>query len=293
MSSRAPPDPDARGAALRQAYIAACDGELAALKPGNVHSHAAGHGMLVEDFRVSARVSAAPLTAPGSSVGRRILAAVTATRAAVGCNTNLGIVLLAAPLLAAAEGAGPAGLRAALAEILARLSVADAVDAYEAIRLAAPAGLGRVAEQDAASVPTLALRQAMALAAERDSIARQYATGYATVFDVGVARLRAQHAAAVDPRWATSHLYMNFLATVPDSHILRKHGAGAAEAVRAEAAALAAALAHAAPDGRRAALVAFDRRLKRRGLNPGSSADLTVASLLALACENILGDQQQ
>ncbi|MGO8916335.1 MAG: triphosphoribosyl-dephospho-CoA synthase [Stellaceae bacterium] len=293
MPSPVSADPGARRAALRQAYIEACHGELEALKPGNVHIHEAGHGMSVEDFRVSARVSAAPLTAPGSSVGRRILEAVAATRDAVGCNTNLGIVLLAAPLLAAAESAAPQGLRAALGNILARLTVADAVAAYEAIRLAAPAGLGRVAEQDAAATPTLDLRQAMVLAAERDSIARQYATEYATVFDVGVARLRAQHAGGADLGWAASHVYMNFLATVRDSHILRKHGVDAAEAVRAEAAALVEALAHAAPDRRRAALLAFDRRLKRRGLNPGSSADLTVASLLALACENILCDQQQ
>ncbi len=291
MSSTVSADPGARRAALRRAYIEACYGELEALKPGNVHVHAAGHGMSVEDFRMSARVSAAPLTAPGSSVGGRILEAVLATREAVGCNTNLGIVLLAAPLLAAAENAAPSGLHAALADILARLTVADAVAAYEAIRLAAPAGLGRIAEQDAAATPTIDLRQAMALAAERDSIARQYATGYASVFDIGVVGLRGAHAGDADPKWAASHVYMSFLAAFPDSHILRKHGIAAAEAVRAEAAALAPALAHAAPEGRRVALIEFDRSLKRRGLNPGSSADLTVASLLALACENILSSQ--
>jgi triphosphoribosyl-dephospho-CoA synthase len=293
MSSAAAADPGARRAALRRAYIAACRGELEALKPGNVHIHEAGHGMSVEDFRVSAKVSAAPLTAPGNAVGRRILEAVAATRAAVGCNTNLGIVLLAAPLVAAAESVAQCGLRASLADVLARLTVADAVAAYEAIRLAAPAGLGRVAEQDAAAAPTIDLRQAMALAAGRDSIARQYATDYADVFDIGVAGLRAQYAADADPEWATSHVYMKFLAAFPDSHIRRKHGIGAAEAVRAEAAMLAAELAHAPPDGRGPALIAFDRSLKRRGLNPGSSADLTVASLLALACENILSSQRK
>ena len=289
MSSPGSADPGGPAAALRQAYLAACLAELDALKPGNVHIHAAGHGMSVEDFRVSARVSAPPLAARGSPVGRRILEAVAATRAAVGCNTNLGIVLLAAPLLAAAESAGPGGLRASLARVLASLTVADAVAAYEAIRLAAPAGLGRAADQDAAAAPTIDLRRAMAMAAERDSIARQYATDYADIFAIGVARLRAEEAAGTAPEWAASHVYLDFLATLPDSHLRRKHGDGAAEAVRAEAAALAAALAHAAGDGRRAALLDFDRSLKQRGFNPGSSADLSVASLLALACENILG----
>lgn len=289
MSSPASADPGRLGAALRQAYRAACLAELDAVKPGNVHRHAAGHGMSVEDFRASTRVSAAALTAPGAAVGRRILEAVTATRAAVGCNTNLGIVLLAAPLLAAAESAEPGGLRPALSTVLERLGVADAIAAYEAIRLAAPAGLGRVAEQDAAAAPTIDLRRAMALAAGRDSIARQYATDYADVFDIGVARLRAEAARGTEAEWATSHVYMDFLAAFPDSHIRRKHGEDAAETVRAEASALAAALASIGGDARRRALLDFDLSLKRRGFNPGSSADLSVASLLAFACENILG----
>src|SRR5690242_14660894 len=92
-----------RSKALSAAYIAACELELRALKPGNVHDFAAGHGMTVDDFAASAEVSAGPLCRPGASVGERILGAIRATRERVGCNTNLGIVLLAAPLVAAAE----------------------------------------------------------------------------------------------------------------------------------------------------------------------------------------------
>ena len=288
MSSPAPPDRSTLSAALSAAYVEACLGELAALKPGNVHVHAEGHGMSVADFERSARVSAAPLTAPGSPVGQRILDAVRATRAAVGCNTNLGIVLLAAPLLAAAEDALPGGLRQAVAGVLAQLTVADAVAAYEAIRIASPAGLGQVAEQDAAAVPTVDLRRAMALAAERDLIAREYATDFAAVFDLGVARLAVEHARGTAPEWATSHVYMDFLGAFADTHIARKYGNDAAAMVRAEASAVTASLAHATLDGRRETLLAFDQSLKRRGFNPGSAADLTVASLLACACQNIL-----
>ena len=290
MSSPGSDDRD-RIAALRQAYVDACLDELAALKPGNVHRHAAGHGMSVEDFRVSARVSAMPLAVAGSSVGSRILGAVRATQEAVGCNTNLGIVLLAAPLLAAAEAAPADGLRPSLARVLAGLTIADAAAAYEAIRLASPAGLGRVAEQDAAADPSIDLRGAMALAAERDLIARQYVTDYAAVFDIGVARLGIETARGTAREWAISHVHMDFLAAFPDSHIARKHGAEAAETVRAEAAAVVATLAHSDENGQHAALLELDRSLKERGFNPGTTADLTVASLLAFACENILGRQ--
>lgn len=282
MCSAASPEA-ARAAALARVYVDACLLELRALKPGNVHRHAAGHGMTVKDFERSARVSAAPLAAPARPVGERIRNAIAATRDAVGCNTNLGIVLLAAPLMAAAEGAARGRLRDALEATLAELTVADAAAAYEAIRIAAPAGLGRSAEQDVAAPPSVDLRQAMRLAAERDRIARQYADGYRDVYEIGVARLRAARGAGVPEERATTLTYMNFLAAFPDSHLLRKHGAAVAEEVRSKAAALVA-----AGDYGDAALLAFDGRLKKEGLNPGTSADLTVASLLALACEDML-----
>ena len=60
MSS--PVSPEAgRRAALRRAYLEACALELRALKPGNVHVHAAGHGMTAADFERSAAASVEPL----------------------------------------------------------------------------------------------------------------------------------------------------------------------------------------------------------------------------------------
>ncbi len=278
-----------RSAKLQHAYAEACLAELRALKPGNVHLGSEGHGMTVAQFETSARVSAPPLCARSRPVGVRIRDAIAATRAAVGCNTNLGIVLLAAPLIAATQRADPGGLRKELVATLASLSVADAAAAYEAIRLAEPAGLGRVAEQDVAAPPTMGLRQVMVLAAERDLIARQYANGYRDVFAIGVQRVVAARREGHAAEWGATLAYMAFLAAFPDSHVARKFGAAAAESVRAEAASLAAELKH-GPEHKRltTALIRFDDRLKASGLNPGSSADLTVASLLALACEDML-----
>ena len=88
---------------IRGAYEKACRLEIEALKPGNVHVFGDGHRMTAEQFLTSARVSAMPLSNPGLAIGRRILEAVHATRSAVGTNTNLGIVLLCAPLMRAAE----------------------------------------------------------------------------------------------------------------------------------------------------------------------------------------------
>lgn len=276
MSSR-PEEP--RTTALRHAFVRACRAELEALKPGNVHVHGGGHGMTVADFLASADAAAAPLCEAGRPVGARIRAAVEASWTAVPLNTNLGIVLLAAPLLAAAgSGAGP--LRPRLATVLRHLTVADAVDAFAAIRRASPGGLGRSDRQDVGTEPTVTLLEAMRLAEDRDQIARQYATDYADIFVIGVARILAGRRSGQSPTWTTTLVFLDFLAGFPDSHIARKLGAPTAEEVRAEAEHLRGML----PDTEDAAfpaLLAFDRDLKKRGLNPGSSADLTVASLLA------------
>ncbi|MCC7049011.1 MAG: triphosphoribosyl-dephospho-CoA synthase [Alphaproteobacteria bacterium] len=268
--------------AVACAFVWACETELQALKPGNVHVHATNPRLSVAQFRRSARVAAPHIARGGSSVGRRILGAITATRAAVGTNTNLGIVLLAAPLCHAALAARGRPLRAALSATLAALTVGDARLAFRAIALAEPAGLGRRSAQDVRRPPTATLAEAMRLAAGRDRVARQYAATYADVLRTGVPALEQARAEGLSAPQATGRLYMTFLRRFSDSHLRRKFGPGAAAAVRREAKAL--------PDTR-AALLRFDRSLKRRGLNPGTTADLAVASLLAWRLVSIVGGE--
>lgn len=264
--------------AVAAAFRAACEAELAALKPGNVHAWAPGHGMTVEDFRRSAAAAAPAIADPGLGVGAKILAAVEATRAACGQNTNLGILLLAAPLAAAAQSGRSLGA------VLAGLSVEDAVLAYRAIRLAAPGGLGRSDRHDVAQEPRVTLLEAMRAAADRDRIAFQYATGYADVLGLGIPRLRAARARGWPESWAVTAVYLTFLARFPDTHVARKRGAAAAEEVRRRAAELEGTLVAAAdPRELEPALQAFDAELKEGGLNPGTSADLTVATHIAAA----------
>ena len=272
--------------AVAAAFLAACRAELAALKPGNVHRHAEGHGMTVAQFEASAVAAAPAIAAAGRTVGRRILGAVEATRDAVGTNTNLGIVLLAAPLAQAALAPGGAGLRARLERVLAALDRDDAELAFQGIRLAAPGGLGASARHDVREPARVPLLEAMAEAAGRDLIARQYASGFAEVWDPGIAELRRARAAWSDPHWPVTAVYLGFLAGFPDSHVARKHGMAVAERVRRQARPLQRSLTAAAdPAALAPELLAFDSALKAEGLNPGTSADLTVATLLAAALE--------
>ncbi len=269
---------------VARAYLAACRIELHSLKPGNVHVFADGHRMTVADFEASAEASAPVIADPALAVGERIHQAIRRTHSAVGSNTNLGIVLLCAPLAAAAQAADAprtaSDLRDRVRRVLDRLDVADAAQAFAAIRLAAPAGLGDSAEHDVKAPATASLLTAMVAAADRDRIAAQYATGFADVFELGVPRLAAGLTRWGDMSWAVTSAYLGLLAGFVDSHILRKHGAACAERVRRAAAPLdAELLTEADPTRMSTALMALDASLKAQGINPGTSADLTVASL--------------
>jgi len=272
---------------IAAAFRAACRDELDAPKPGNVHVFAAGHGMTAVDFARSADAAAGPLSHSGMRVGTRIASAVEATFAAVGANTNLGILLLCAPLAAAADPP-PHDLRAALDAVLAALDIDDANLAFRAIARAAPAGLGRAERHDVFLPATVTLKQAMVEAGDRDRIAHQYASGFDDIFALGEPVLTAALARTPHPRWATLAVYLGFLAEFPDSHIVRKHGAAVADETRRTAATFLRRMPSVEPDGLLADLLAWDAALKHGGINPGTSADLTVATLFAHRLRNIL-----
>lgn len=283
------PDQTELSAQLAVAFKSACLAELEALKPGNVHIFADGHGMVVQDFVRSAEAAASVIAQPELSVGQRILSAMEATWNAVGCNTNLGIVLLGAPLMhAVLQGTKPL-LRERLQETLHGLTVADAELAYRAILLASPAGLGESERYDVHVPPQVTLLDAMREAQQRDRIAWQYANGFADIFDVGAARYRATLQRWGRPAWAATAAYLGFLASFPDTHIVRKYGEAVACGVQEEARLHEQVLlALENPKTYQRDLLKFDADLKARGLNPGTSADLTVASLLMVALENMV-----
>jgi len=264
---------------IANAFTAACRDELDAPKPGNVHVFAPGHGMTAAQFIASANAASGPLCVPHRRVGERIFGAVEATYAAIGLNTNLGIILLCAPLAAAAELEAPV-FRDAVADVLDGLDTGDADRAFAAIVRAAPAGLGRVDRDDVHAPAKVTLKYAMAEAAHRDRVARQYATVFADVFELGLPRYDAALTRWSDPKWGALAVYIAFLATAADSHVVRKHGAAVADDVCRTASKFDAALrsatdpAHLLPE-----LLAWDAALKAENVNPGTSADLTVATL--------------
>ena len=273
---------------IASAFEYACRDELDAPKPGNVHVFANGGRLDVKDFERSAAAAAGPLTAPGQRVGARILGAVDATAVAVETNTNLGIILLCAPLAAAAETFSY-DLRSSLSQALRTLNRDDAELAFKAIVRASPAGLGRAERHDVFAPATGTLREAMAEAADGDRVARQYVTDFADVFELGEPLLEATLARSADKRLATLVTYLGFLVAFPDSHIVRKYGLTVAAQTREQARPLAAMARKASRlEDVLANVLIWDAELKKANVNPGTSADLTVATLFAHRLRSIL-----
>ena len=170
-TSSAPPSPQP-ALSVGQSSTLACLLEISAPKPGNVHRGADFEDAGFVDFAASA-VAIGPVMdlAHDVGVGPTVLAAIKATRTVTSTNTNLGTVLLLAPL-AATGSASPTPQ--SVAAVLGNLNAEDARDVYQAIQLAQAGGLGKVARLDIRDAPPEDLLQAMAAAADRDLIARQY-----------------------------------------------------------------------------------------------------------------------
>ena len=269
------------------AYLEACDLEIRAIKPGNVGDHAPGHEMAAEDFRRSAKVSVAPLVDLSIGVGERIYRAVAATREAVGCNTNLGIVLLAAPLMAAFyQQKRDQTLAESLVQVLKALDDRDAEWLFRAIVLAKPGGLGDAPEGDVNEAPRISILEAMALSEERDFIARQYTRSFTDIFQTAVPLYDSRLSIGDSEEWATAAVFLGLLSQQKDSHVERKFGTACADQVTHEASSVYALLAGPVdPEKVLGPLLDLDREFKARGINPGTTADLTVATLLAARLE--------
>ena len=272
---------------LAELYRQACEIELQAFKPGNVSVYADGHDMTVSDFRISAEVSSAPLCDSTYSLGEKIFYAVKATRDVVGCNTNLGIILLCAPLIQAAASINDGmTLRQALSQVLESTTITDADWVFKAIALAAPGGLGDSDEQDVHNPASVTLTQAMQIAGGKDRIALQYVSAYKDIFDFAVLRYNARLSQWRDKNWAAVFVYAELLSQYPDSHIERKHGNKYTDWVATRMRQFLEEFGGATdPTQSMQALFCLDTEFKSIGVNPGTTADMTVATILSVLIE--------
>ncbi|MCI0359255.1 MAG: triphosphoribosyl-dephospho-CoA synthase [Planctomycetaceae bacterium] len=266
---------------LGQCATLACLLEAAAPKAGNVHRSADFEDLTLFDLLASAVAIASAIdAAPQAGVGRTVLDAITATRAVVSTNTNLGIVLLLAPL-AAVPRSRPLS-SASVRDVLATLTAEDCRLVYTAIRLAMPGGLGKVEEMDIAGEPPADLLFAMRAAADRDLVARQYTDDFRLVLEEALPLLIAGRSSGWSLTDSIIHAHLALLARYEDSLIARKCGSPTAKQVSARAGSV---LATGGPgdEAYYESLADFDFWLRADGhrRNPGTTADLVAAALFA------------
>jgi len=266
---------------LGQCATLACLLEATAPKVGNVHRGADFDDLTFHDF-VSSAVAIGPAfeAAAEGRVGQIVLDAIKATRHVVATNTNLGMVLLFAPLAAVPHGTQLT--TATVGQVLKSLDADDSRNVYAAIRLAKPAAMGQVETMDIAGEAPPDLLAAMRAAADRDLVARQYVEDFQLVLEEAVREILAGSARGWSLTDSIVRTHVSLIANHGDSLINRKCGpdvAGRASTIAKQV------LAAGQPgdEDYYAALADFDFWLRSDGhrRNPGTTADLIAAALFA------------
>jgi triphosphoribosyl-dephospho-CoA synthase len=267
---------------IQECVHRACLLEATAQKPGNVHPGASFEHLAYKDFVASADAIASVLANTRDlGVGKSILESVKATRNVCEHNTNLGIILLLAPLTAVPTDVSlPEGIEA----VLSGLTRDDAEHTYEAIRLAQPRGLGTAGSADVtASSPDGTLAEVMSQAADRDAVAWQYTSNFKTVLHDAVTTLNASSRFEEDWEQAIIYLQLKLIARDGDTDIARKCNSIDAHESKRRAMSVLRAGWPMTMEGR-SRIREFDRWLRAKGSkrNPGTTADLVTAGVFAI-----------
>ena len=166
----------------------------------------------------------------------------------------------------------------------------DAAAVFAAIRRPTPAASARSPSRMSPARPPSVCSRRWRWPRGRDRIAAAYVTDFVDIFEFGL-RVLSQRPRGIgrSTSLAITTLHMAYLAYFPDSHIVRKHGAAVAEAVRGQAHALAPLWQPVAQRNTLPKLLDFDAELKRHNVNPGTTADLVVATVFAASICDALG----
>lgn len=287
----------------------ACLWEATASKPGNVNRHADFADLTLVDFQNSAVMIGQAIeqfiqASPNQqTLGNLILSQVRSTRLLCPSNSNLGISLLFAPLvMGQLRLADPANdcqdLQQATQQVLQLADSADTALMYQAIRLANPGGIKSAPQKDVNDSQPLDHNDTpvsvMSLAADRDSIASEYTTGFDITFNCSMSSLVRFQAAEYPLHWSILGTYIELLSQFPDSLIERKLGRPFAEDVSTRAGRIAkqwnagqlpsfADFQETQLDSIVEQLSELDFYLRADGnrRNPGTTADLIAAGLFA------------
>ena len=266
---------------LKSAYLFSCKKDIELIKPGNVNLLSSHKDTKAQDYLDSAILSSKELFNQNYSLGKRILESVNVTRSQVNVNTNLGIILLCAPVIQSYIDFNNLDLREGIKRTLSTTSIKDTHDLCAAINISSPGGLGDSDMYDTASYPNASIKQIMDYSQEYDRISYQYSHNFSDIFDFIIPKLEFLNQRYESLDISLSLLFIEILAKIPDSHISRKFGDKIAKKTSNNAHDLLKILDREHdPDYLAKALNNLDYEYKKKGINPGTTADLLVASLM-------------
>jgi triphosphoribosyl-dephospho-CoA synthase len=286
--------------------------EVSADKPGNVNLTTGFEGTRYEHFLASAvaatpwfelaaergiAVSKGEISVSSVRIGQIIRNCVWDINAwQHGGNTLLGTVILLSPIAVAA------GMTSTLKEnvfeiqqlrenmkcITESTSAADAVDVYEAIKIAKPSGLGEAPELDVNNSDSInrivkeniTLYQVFKIASAYDRVCSEWISNYPITLEFAYPYLMKQISESKDLNKAIIHTFLKVLAEYPDTFIARKIGIEKAKEVSAKANKILELGGLETSIGKKR-LHEFDLELRKSSndLNPGTTADIVAAAL--------------
>ncbi len=266
---------------VESSYIISCSYDVKCIKPGNVN-YLSGHPDTdIDDFVKSYEVTSNLITLPNLSLGQRIYKCVESTKEAVDTNTNLGIILLCSVFIQSLLAEEKYTLSEAIKAIIMDASLQDVTDVCNAISLADPGGLGSHESYDVRSRPDISLHEIMSLSSDYDQISNQYSKYFTDIFNFIIPTLHNSMSEIKDTKYAISYSFLKILEKYPDSHITRKYGHKIAKKTSKEASDLIKIL---DGDTRHESwgknLMSLDKHFKMTRVNPGTTADLLVVSMM-------------
>jgi len=290
--------------------------EVSADKPGNVNLVVGFEGTRYEHFLASAvaagscfewaveqgvAVSSGKISVSNVGLGRIIKDCVTDINSwQRGGNTLLGTVILLSPI-AVSAGMTPTKeeyifevpkLRENLKRVVESTTPEDAVNVYEAIKIANPSGLGKAPEldiNDPNSVnrivkENVSLFQVFKIASEYDRVCSEWVNNYPITFNIAYPYLMEQIRETKDLNVAIIHTFLKVLAEYPDTFITRKVGIEKAREASFMAEEVLKRGGLETSEGK-SRLSELDKELRKSSnlLNPGTTADIIAAALALCA----------
>ena len=254
-------------------------------KPGNVHRTRNYDDMVFQDFAISAVVIGDNMEAVASQA--KEIDDLSKARW-IETNTNLGIMMMCIPIAAAASISNSFDeIQENVGRLMDATTVEDAVNLYDAINVADAGGMGDQDEFDVMSekakdelrANNQTMFDVLEISAGWDRLANELTNKMPVCFEIGYPCFSNFWKTSDDVdviNKATVLTFMTILSQIPDTLISRKYGNEVAEDVSKKASEI---LEFKDDDSFVEKLLEFDDYLYDNKLNPGTTADLTAASI--------------